>query len=324
MRRRQVLAAIGAGAIGVTLAPHAFAQKTVRIGFLASSQPTPEMLSALRDGLRTYGYLEGQNLSIDVRWPQGTFEQIPGFAAELVNANVDVIIAWASPATAAARRATSTIPIVMVGVADPVESGFIANLARPGGNITGVRNMASDLTGKQVQLLVELVPGITRIIVLGNPDNPVSAILLRYAEGAGRSMGLPLQVVEVRVAEDFERAFVRGFGDGAKAMVVLTDPLFITERHRIAKLANMAGLATSFGRRENVDAGGLLSYGPNLLDQIRQTATYVDRILKGAKPADLPVEQPTRFELVINLKTAKALGITVPPTILLRADEVIE
>jgi putative ABC transport system substrate-binding protein len=282
------------------------------------------MLNAFRDGMRERGYVEGQNLSVAVRWPQGSFEQDPGVVAELVSGNVDVIVAWATPTVIAVRRVTSTIPIVMVSVGDPVGSGFIASLARPGGNITGISSITADLSAKLVELFVELVPAMKRVGVVRNPNNPNVTEQLRETEDAVRKLNMQVQVVDARTSDDFKRAFARLSADGVNGVVLLADPTVIEQRRRIAELALAVRLPTAFQRRENADAGGLLSYGANNNNQFRQAALYVDRILKGAKPAELPVEQPTKFELVINLKTAKALGLEVPAKVLALADEVIE
>jgi putative ABC transport system substrate-binding protein len=282
------------------------------------------MLSAFRDGMRGRGYVEGQNLSIDVRWPQGTFDQEPSAVTELVNNNVDAIVAWATPATIAARRATSTIPIVMAGVGDPVGSGFIVSLARPGGNITGLTNISVDLSAKLMELFAELAPGMKRVGVVQNPNNPGTPMLLRETEDAVRKLNMQVQVVNAQTSDDFDRAFAQLSAESVGGVVVIPDPTVIEQSRRIAELAQSARLPTAFQRRENVDAGGLLSYGPDLNNQFRQAAFYVDRILKGEKPAELPVMQPTKVELVINLKTAKALGLTVPLIMQMTADEVIE
>jgi putative ABC transport system substrate-binding protein len=282
------------------------------------------MLNAFRDDLRGRGYVEGQNLSIDVRWPQGSFDQDPSVVTELVNSNVDVIVAWATPATIAARRATSTIPIVMVGPGDPVGSGFIASLARPGGNITGLTNIAVELSAKLMELFVKLVPGMKRVGVVHNPNNPAVTIALRETEDAVRKLNMQVQVVDAQTSDEFDRAFAQLSAKSADGVVLLADPTVIEHSRRIAELAQSARLPTAFQRRENVDAGGLLSYGPDLNNQFRQAAFYVDRILKGEKPAELPAMQPTKVELVINLKTAKALGLTVPLIMQMTADEVIE
>jgi putative ABC transport system substrate-binding protein len=291
------------------------------IWFLAAAAPTPAMLTAFREGLRERGYVEGQNLSIRLSLAVRAESNV---AAEIVSNNVDVIVAWGTPAVIAAGRATSTIPIVMVGVGDPVAMRFVTNLGRPGGNITGISNMSPDLGGKLVELLVEIVPGIKHVGLVNNPNNPGATLLLRETEGAIGTLGLQHEVVEASTAEEFEVAFARLSTLGVKGVVLLPDQSIIEHETRIAEVAQKTRLPTVFQRRENVEAGGLASYGPYLTGQFRQAAIYVDRILKGARPADLPVEQPTKFELVINLKAAKALGLTVPPTLLTRADEVIE
>ena len=324
MRRREFITLLG-GAAAWPLAVRAQQPgKVWRVGLLAPAPPTPTVLSAFRDGLRERGYVEGQNLFIDVRWSHGLFEQNPDIAVELVRSKVDVIVAWTSPAVIAARRATSTIPIVMVAVGDPLEMRFVASLARPGGNITGVSNVASDLTSKQVELLAEIVPSMKRVGVVHNPNNPAVTVQLRETEKAIHALGLQLEVVEARVPEEFDRAFARLGAEGVQGVVLLADPSLIEHGKRIAEFAQAARLPTVFQRRESVEAGGLLSYGANLIDQFRGVAVYVDKLLKGAKPADLPVELPTKYELIINLKTAKAIGLTMPPTLLSRADEVIE
>jgi putative ABC transport system substrate-binding protein len=283
------------------------------------------MLSAFRDGLRERGYVEGQNLSIDARWPQGSsFAQNPDIVAELVRSRVDVIVAWTTTAVIAARSATSTIPIVMVSVGDPVGMGFVASLARPGGTITGVSNVSNDLSSKQVELLMEIVPGVNHVGVVGNLKNPSVAAQLLDAEKGIHALGLQFEFVEAGAPDEFDRAFARLSADGVKGVVLLADTSLIEHGRRIAELAQETRLPTAFQRRESVEAGGLLSYGPSVNGQFREAASYVDKLLKGATPTDLPVALPTKFELVINLKTAIALGLTVPPTFLARADEVIE
>jgi putative ABC transport system substrate-binding protein len=282
------------------------------------------MLNALRKGLRDKGYVEGQNISIEVRWPKGSFAQNPGVADELVRSNVDIIVAWTTPAVTAARTATSTIPIVMVAVGNPVEVGFIDNLARPGGNITGISNLAGDLSAKSVELLKETVPNTKHVGVIFNPSNPGSVLQLKGNEDAIRALGLRVTRAEASTPEEYRRAFGRFNSEGVNGVVLQADSTLIDHAANVADLAKTARMPTVFQRRENVEAGGLLSYGPNLSGQFRQAAVYVDRILKGASPAELPVELPTTFEMVINLKTAKALGLTVPPSLLARADEVIE
>ena len=323
MRRREFIALIG-GAAGWPLAAVAQQPKVWRIGVLAPLPLMHATLSAFRDGMRGRGYVEGQNLSIDVRWPQGTFDQDPSVVTELVNSNVDVIVAQGTPTVIAVRRATSTIPIVMAVVGDPVGSGFIASLARPGGNITGLTNIAVELSAKLMELFAELVPGMKRVGVLRNPNNPFGTMALRETEDAVRKLNMQVEVVDAQTSDEFERAFAQLSAKGADSVVLLADPTLIEHSRRIAELAQSARLPTAFQRRENVDAGGLLSYGPDLNNQFRQATFYVDRILKGEKPAELPVMQPTKVELVINLKTAKALGLTVPLIMQMTADEVIE
>jgi putative ABC transport system substrate-binding protein len=281
------------------------------------------MLNAFRDGLRERGYFEAQNLSIDIRWPQGSSEQIPDLADELVRSKVDVILAWATPAAMAAQRATSVIPIVVI-MGDPVGSGLVTSLARPGGNITGLSILASDLSGKQLELLSQVAPGIRRLGIVANLKNPGLVPLLRELQAAIRVLDLQFQTVDAQSVDEFERAFASLSAEGVDGVVVAPDPSVIEHRNTIAELAEKTRLPTVFQRRENVEAGGLMSYGSHLTDQFRQAALFVDRILKGEKPAELPVQQVTKVELAINLKTAKALGITVPPSLLARADEVIE
>ena len=322
MRRRELITLLG-GAAAWPLAAGAQQPKVWRIGVLAPVPLPPAMLSAFRDGMRGRGYVEGQNLSIDVRWPQGSFDQDPSVVTELVNSNVDVIVAWATPTVIAVRHATSTIPIVMV-VGDPVASGFIASLARPGGNITGLTNMAVELSAKLMELFAELVPGMKRVGVLRNPNNPFGTMALRETEDAVRKLNMQVEVVDAQTSDEFDHAFAQLRAKSVDGVVVLPDATEVEQGRRIAELAQSARLPTAFQRRENVDAGGLFSYGVDINNQFRQAAFYVDRILKGEKPAELPVMQPTKFELVINLKTAKALGLTVPLIMQMTADEVIE
>ena len=325
--RRQFFATVGAGSMAIAFGTHAQVQGRVRrIGYLASADPatTGDVRDALREGLRERGYVEGQNIAIEYRWTEGALERLPKLAAELVHLNVDLIFAWATAAAIAAKRATSTLPIVFVGVADPVASGLVASLARPGANVTGVSNISRDLMDKLMEVLVQVVPAISRVAAVHNAPNPSSPLLLQATETAARSLGLQLQVVDVRASEDFEAAFATITAAHTMGVVVIPDPMYFSQRQRIAELALKNRLPTVFARRENAEAGGLISYGPSLPDQIRHATSYVDKIFKGAKPADLPVEQPTKFELVINLKTAKALGLTIPQSLLLRADKVIQ
>jgi putative tryptophan/tyrosine transport system substrate-binding protein len=324
MRRRNFVKAVVGWAAVWPFAANA-QRKQVRVGILATDSPTPAMLSAFREGLRELGYVEGQNLSIDVRLPRASsFEQSPEVVAELVRSGVDVLVAWATPSVVAARRATSTVPIIMVGVGDPVRLGLVASLARPGGNVTGTTSVSRDLGGKLVEILIEAIPAVWRVGVVRNPDNPGVGAIFRETQEAALAVGRKMLVVDARIADEFASAFARFGAEQVGAVVLLADPSLIENAEMIAELAQQARLPTVFQRRENVEAGGLLSYGPNLQDQFRKAASYAHRVFKGEKPADLPIERPTKFELVINLKTAKAIGLTIPPTLLARADDLIE
>jgi putative tryptophan/tyrosine transport system substrate-binding protein len=322
MRRRQFIGLIGgAAAWSRSARAQQPAGRVWRIGFLGSTPPTPAMVSALRDGMRESGFVEGQNLSIDVRW---LLDENPNVATELVRSGVDLIVTWATPATIATKRATTTIPIVMVSNADPVGAGLVAELARPGGNITGTSNMATDLSAKVAQLLIEVAPGIKRVGVVRNSANPGTALSARETIESIRALGLQIEPVDAETAEELAIAFARMSAKGVGGVVVIAEPAYIKHRVRIAELAQKARLPTVFQRRENVEAGGLLSYGPDLNDLAHQSALIAGRILRGARPAELPVEQPTKFTLAINLKTAKAIGLIIPPMLIARADEVIE
>ena len=300
--------------------------KVPRIGFLMPASPSvsASRIEAFRRGLLDLGYVEGKDILIEYRWAEGGYGRLPDLAAELVRLKVDVIVAWGTPGALAAKNATSTIPIVMPAAADPVASGLVASLARPGGNVTGLSLMSPELGGKRLQLLKEVVPGASRVAILSNPTNAWHAAYLRETDAAARVLGVQLQPLEIRAPEDIDRAFQAAIRGRASALTVVEDFLVFTHRARIVALAAKSRLPAIFAWREAVDGGGLMSYGTNISDLDRRAATYVDKILKGAKPADLPVEQPTRFELVINLKTAKALGITFPPSILIRAPEAIQ
>ena len=322
LRRRDFVTLLGSA---MAWPPAARAQQPLPvIGFLAPVTPPEEFLVAFKAGLREHGLPEGQKISIAYRNAAGMFARLPSLAAELVDLKVSLIVAWTTPAAVAAKQATQTIPIVIIGVADPMSMGLIGSLARPGGNITGVVNLAADLSGKLLELILEIDARIKRVIVLWNPDNPASTLISRENETAARSLGLQLQVIDVRTREGLERAFANMSRESATAMVILADPIFMDLRQSIAEFAIKNRLPTVFSRRENVEAGGLVSYGPNLRAQMYQIGNFIDKILKGAKPSDLPVEQPTKLELVINLKTAKALGLEVPWFLQQRADEVIE
>jgi putative tryptophan/tyrosine transport system substrate-binding protein len=297
-----------------------------RVGILtAVAAPTIEPLhELLRQGLRERGYVEGQHIVLESRSVEGHYERLPALAAEMVALPVDVLVTWGTPATVAAKQATSTVPIIFFAVGDPVGSGIVASLARPGGNVTGVTNLTAELSAKQLELLKEIVPGLTQIAVLRNPRNPVSALNMRWTELAAQALGVQLHVVDVHDPSEFEAAFLSMTRERAGALTVLADTMFVSQRRQIADLAIKHRLPAVFNWREYAEAGGLIVYGPVFAEQGRRVADYVDKILKGTKPTDLPVEQPTKFELVINLKTAKALGITMPPSLLLLADEVIQ
>jgi len=297
------------------------AGKVYRIGFLRNGPSPPEMIDGFRQGLRELGYIEGQSVTIEYG-VTASADQLPAAAAELARRKVDILIASGTPSVPPAKRATTTIPIVFVASIDPVATGIVTSLARPGGNITGLAGIHADLMGKRLELLREAVPRLSRVAVLSQATNPGTAQYVRQGELAAQALGLQLQMVAVRDAGDLERAY--GEARSAGAGVQLDDVLFTTHRRRIVELAGKHRLPMMYGAREFVDAGGLMAYGPHWPDLYRRAAALVDKILKGAKPADLPVEQPTTFELVINLKTAKALGLTIPPSMLGRADEVIQ
>ena len=297
-----------------------------RIGFLLPYSPGPDArLEAFKQGLRELGYVVGQNIAIEYRWADGRFEQLPDLAADLVRLKVDVIVAAVTQASLAAKQATGAIPIVMVGVSDPVGTGLVASLARPGANITGTSSMTAEVVGKQLELLKQTLPKISRVAALWNPANPIfQAIQRRETEVAAQALGMQLRILEARGPDDFERAFAAMASERTRALLVLGDPVFISHRKRIADLAANGRLAAVSGTREHVEAGGLMAYGPSFAAMYRRAAYYVDKILKSTKPADLPIEQPTKFELLINLKTAKQIGLTIPPNVLARADRVIK
>jgi putative ABC transport system substrate-binding protein len=300
--------------------------KVARIGRLSPLSAAAEtpMLAGLRQGLNDLGWIEGQNVAFELRFADGHLDRLPRLADELVRAKVDVIVTGSSPGAAAAKNATSTIPIVMVTTGNPVQGGLVASLARPGGNVTGVTALGQVLNVKRLELLKEAVPGVKRVAVLTNPASPYTEPFLQESEAAAHALGLEVRVLEAREAADLNKAFEAIVKERAEALMVLADPMFITHRLRIVELATKNQLPSIFGERGSIHAGGLMFYGASLPDMYRRAATYVDKILKGAKPADLPVEQPTTFELAINLKTAKVLGLEVPWFLQQRADEVIE
>jgi ABC-type uncharacterized transport system substrate-binding protein len=324
MRRRDFIKIIAGSAIAWPLAARAQqGGKKYIIGRFSAGSATLEA-AALTEALRELGWVEGKNVVFERRYAENRLERLPELAADLVRLKVDVIIAGGTLAPLAAKRATSTIPIVMVAAGDPLGSGLVASLARPGGNVTGTSAMVPDLGGKRLELLKEILPRLARVAVLWNAANPYSANVFKETQGAGRTLGIEVQSLEVRGPDDFDGAFEAATKQRPDAMITADDPLTLSYRKRIADFATGQLLPSLSGFREFVEVGGLISYGANLDDVFRRTAGYVDKILKGAKPADLPVEQPTKFDLVINLTTAKTLGLTVPPSLLARADEVIE
>jgi ABC-type uncharacterized transport system substrate-binding protein len=326
MKRRDFIALLGGAAAAWPLAAGAqTSPKIPRVGYIAGSNAnsTEHMVGAFRQRLRELGYVEGQTIALEVRYAEGRSDRMPELLAELVGLKMDVLMAGNSVAALAAQKATRTIPIVMVA-ADPVGLGLVASLARPGGNVTGLSYFNEAIIAKRLQFLGEFVPGLVRLAVLRNPTIAVHATFWRETEVAARTLGLALQPLEVRGPEDFEAAFASAKRGNAQALVALDDALTVAHRPRIVALAASSRLPAMYGLREFPDDGGLMSYGASFVDLFRRAATYVDKILKGAKPADLPVEQPTKFELVINRKTANALGLAVPPTLLAQADDVIE
>jgi putative ABC transport system substrate-binding protein len=301
--------------------------KVSRVGVLAprTRADGAPFVDAFRRALRELGWVEGKNVVIEDRYADGRSDCVPELAAELVRLNVDVILASNTQTAVAAKNATSTTPIVMVTGGDPVGLGLVASLARPGANVTGLSySVGLETVGKGLELLGETVPKVRRVVVLSNPANPAHTLAIRSLKVTSRSMGMDPQFVEARAPNEFDRAFAAMAQGRAEALVVLADPLFGLHRTRLADLAARSRLPAMYGAREYVEAGGLMSYGPDVLDNFRRSATYVDRILKGVKPADLPIEQPTQFEFVINMKSARALGLTIPQTLLLRADQIIE
>jgi putative ABC transport system substrate-binding protein len=313
--------------VGLLVAPFTAAAqpsgKPYRVGVLSGSSPEPNpALGALREDLQALGWIEGRNIVIEARFADGHMDRLAGLAAELVRLDIHVIVAGPSTVAQAARRATATIPIVMVGVGNPIKLGFVKSLSHPGGNMTGLASLLPELEAKSFQLLAELVPGLNRVAVLLNPDNPLHDV--KDAEAAAKLAGLQLVIVQARTPEEFPDAFVAIGKARAGAVDIWGDPVFARYRAALIDLAMKSRLPTMFKTRPDVAAGGLVAYGPDFVDLYRRAATYVDKILKGAKPAELPVEQPTKLDLVINVKTAKALGLTIAPSLLLRANQVVE
>jgi putative ABC transport system substrate-binding protein len=315
-------------AFSLTLEPLAAeaqsAGRVPRVGVLMAGSPSGAFLTQFRQGLRELGYIEGQNIAIEQRFAHGVRDRVPNLAAELISLKVDLIVVDGTATALSAKAATTKIPIVFTLAGDPVGSGLVASLARPGGNVTGLSNIISELGGKQLELLKEAAPQVARVAVLYNPVNPATALWLARVRAAARALTVELQAFEVRKANDLASVFSALAGWRADALLMMTDTIFTIGRVQLVQLAAKNRLPGIYGSREYADAGGLMAYGPSFNDNFRRAATYVVKILKGANPADLPVEQPTKFELVINLKTARALGLTIPQTLLLQADQIIE
>jgi putative ABC transport system substrate-binding protein len=324
--RRAFLAAAAGGLLAASTGARAQqAGKVYHVGFLWDSPSMfADALEAFRRSLRELGWVEGKNLVIDYRWTEGHYDRLPALAQELVKLKVDVIVSPSSIYTGAARQATSTIPIVFMSHADPEGSGHVASLARPGGNATGLSLMMTETNAKLLEVFTDAVPGLARVAVMWDPATPSHHPGLKAVEGAAQKLRLHLQSLAVSSTSEFEGAFASAGRENAGGLLVLSTPLYIAEAKRLAELGLKYRLPTMFGPRSHAEAGGLLSFGPDRADLWRRGAFYVDRILKGTRPADLPVEQPIKFELVINLKTAKALGLTIPRAVLLRADSLIQ
>jgi ABC-type uncharacterized transport system substrate-binding protein len=326
MRRREFMTLLGGAAAAWPLAARAQqAAMLPTIGFLGPNTPSLDSrrVGAFVQRLRELGWIEGRNVATEYRWAEGRTEHLAEFAAEFVRLKVDVIVTSGTPPVIAAKQATSVIPIVFAAVGDPVGTGLVAALARPGGNATGLSIQATDLAGKRLELLREVVPGLRRLAIMANAGAPPAALEMAEVQTTARGLGLEVVASEIRRPEDIAPA-LESLNGRAEALYVCNDPLVTTNRIRINTLALGMRLPTIYNVREFVEAGGLMSYGPNFLDLYRRAADFVDKILRGAKPADIPVEQPTKYDLVVSLKTAKALGLAIPETFLLRADEVIE
>jgi len=326
MRRRDFLTVLGA-ATSWPLAARAQQRANIpRIGFLGNSTAALEanLVGPFREGLHDLGYVQEQNIVIEYRWAEGNYERFPSLIAELLGQNVAVIVTAGTPASLAVKKGTNSVPLVMVGVGDPVATGLVASLAKPGGNVTGLTSTAEETEGKRWELLKELIPKLSHVAALWNPDNPTLLSQLKEMWTAAQVMGIRLVVLPVRNPREIEESFKAIVGEQPGALIVMGDRLFLHNRQTIIDFATKQGLPVVPVHPELVEAGGLMSYGPSYPSMHRRAAYFVDRILKGTKPSDLPVERPTKFELVINLKTARALGLTIPPTLLARADQVIE
>ena len=326
--RRRFISGVALGFVALPLAAEAQqAGKVYRIGFLGlnSAAASQYLVAPFRQGLREHGWVDGQKIVIEFRFADGSVDRLPAVVAELINLKVDILVVGSSVATWAAKDATKIIPIVMVGSVDPVGEGLVASLAHPSGNVTGMAFLVGpEIAGKQLELLMQVTPTASRVAVLTNPTNRAHTAFVKELQIAARSRGAQLQVLEARSPDQIDGAFAAISKERAAALLLLADGMFFGQRRRLADLTVMSRLPALGSQREFVDAGGLMSYGPSLADMYRRAATFVDKILKGAKPGDLPIEQPSKFELVINVKTAKAFGVTIPQSLLLRADEVIQ
>jgi putative ABC transport system substrate-binding protein len=325
--RRELIAALGGAAVWPLSARAQEGGRKYTIGiFSAGSEHAeiPALTAAFFEALRELGWVEGKNVAFELRYAENHLERLPELAADLVRRKVDVIAAAGTLAPLAAKRATTTIPIVMTAAGDPLGSGLVASLARPGGNVTGMSLMAPDLGAKRLELLKEVLPRLSRVAVLWNADNPYSVLVFKETQAGGRTLGIEVRSLEVRGPDDFDSAFEAAGGLRPDALITVEDPLTADHRTRVAEFTTRQQLPSLHGIREFVTAGGLISYGPSIADLFRRAAYYVDKILRGAKPADLPVQQPTKFEMVINLKTVKALSLELPASVLARADELIE
>ncbi len=325
--RRAFVAAVTGGLLAAPLSAGAQpAGKPYRIGFLGNSTEALEanLVGPFRDGLRELGYVEGRDIVIEYRWAEGQYERFPALIEELIALKVVVLVTAGTPAALAVKRGTTTVPLVMVAVGDPVGTGLVKSLARPGGNLTGLVSIAPDLEGKRLELLTEIVPKLSSVAFLSNPANPFHATSERQARAAAKALHLKVEFFPVRAESEFDRAFLAISGQRPGALVMLADRLFLHHRARIVEFAAHNRLPTVYAYTELVEAGGLMSFGPSYPGMHRRAAYFVDRILKGGKPADLPMEQPSKFELLINLKTARALGLVIPQPVLLRADDLIQ
>jgi putative ABC transport system substrate-binding protein len=326
MKRRAFVSLLGAAAAAWPLAARGQAGKIPRVGFMGNSTAALEanLVEPFHDGLRELGYQEGRNIVIEYRWADGRYERFPALVAELLALPVDVIVTAGTPAALAVKKATSSVPLVMIAVGDPIGTGIVPSLARPGGNITGLSSIAPDLEGKRLELLREVLPKLSHVGVFLNPVNPFHEVSMRQAFAAAQTLGIQLQSLEVRRSAELEGAFAAIVRSKPDALLILADRVFLHNRKRMMDFATEHRLPSVNAYRELFEAGGLMSYGPSYEHMHRRAADYVDKILKGAKAGDLPIEQPTKFTLIVNLKAAHAVGVDVPPMLLARADEVIE